>query len=57
MKTVTITLSDEQHEMLRRLAEERRGTQPGATIAELIREAIDRKFGTSHLEVNVEGTR
>lgn len=45
-----ITLSATEHEALRRLAFERR-----TSIAELIRDAIDAAYGTTHDEIREPG--
>lgn len=53
MKTVTITLSDEQYNALRERVTAAGG---GTTITELIREAVDAYLGTSHDEVKEQTT-
>ena len=50
MKRLLVSLSDAQHATLRRLAYERE-----TTIAELIREALDRTYGTDHGEIRKRG--
>lgn len=43
MKVITMTLSDDEYETLRRVAIER-----GLTIPELVRQAIDATYGSIH---------
>lgn len=50
MQTLNIILSDTQHEELRRLSFEQR-----ISIAELIRRAVDRAYGTKHDEIVGQG--
>jgi hypothetical protein len=52
MVRMNLTLSDHEHEALRRLAFERR-----LSIAELIRLAVDQAYGTDHDEITGPGRR
>lgn len=49
---MVLMLSDDEHEMLRRLAYERR-----VPMAKLIREAIDQVYGTTGEEIQAPGRK
>jgi hypothetical protein len=50
VRRLLVTLSDEEHEALRRVSYERR-----VPIAELIRTAVDRMYNTNHTEIGPRG--
>jgi len=52
MRRIMLTVSDNEHETLRRLSFERR-----VSIAELIRQALDDRYGSDHAEIGPPGRR